>query len=152
MPILITQSQAHLVSTAHHTVNTNELLEVSSALPFCPPSLYRPPPIRKREDTNPVDFLPPLSKALEQLTVGALFARPRLAYTNRTILHMFDDAAMLDRMNPETREANSVFMEAMWNFSADVSRRRFDRKGLSQGMPFVWRALDPKVAPYSVST
>jgi len=89
---------------------------------------------------------------MEQLVIGALFARPELVGTNRTILNMFNDANMLSRMNTATQAANGVFMSAMRNFSTQVAARRFGPDGLSQGMPMVWRALDPNVAPFSVST
>ncbi len=144
--------QAHLASTAHHTVNTNELLAVSSALPFHPPALYKPLPTTKNTTLNPVEWLPPLDKAFEQFVVGAMFARPQFAGTNRTILHMFDDPSLLGRLNNATRNANGVFMDKMQRFSDEVSGRGFDNKGLSQGMPIVWRALDPNVAPFNVAT
>ncbi|KAK0643291.1 lipoxygenase [Cercophora newfieldiana] len=143
---------AHLVSTAHHTVNTNELIQVSSALPFCPPSLYQPLPTTKNSSLNAVEWLPPLQKAFDQLAIGSLFARPSFAGSNRTILHMFNDQSMLAKMNPATRAANQQFMSEMKEFSQKVSSRTFDAKGLSQGMPFVWRALDPNVAPFSIAT
>jgi hypothetical protein len=148
----LTMIQAHLASTAHHTVNTNELLQVSSALPSCPPALYSPIPTAKSNTTNPADFLPKLLKVVEQFTVGALFARPLLVDTNRTIIHMFDDQTMLGLMNLKTQAANGVFMNTMKGFSSQVSVRSFDSSGLSQGMPFVWKALDPNVALYSVTT
>jgi len=84
--------------------------------------------------------------------VGALFARPQFAGSNRTILRMFDDPNVLRRMNGATRAANTEFMRAMRGFSERVSGRGFDAEGLSQGMPFVWRALDPNVAPFNVAT
>lgn len=93
-----------------------------------------------------------MSKAFEQIVVGALFARPLFAGTNRTLIHMFDDPSLLARMNTPTREANGLFMQRMRAFSRLVKGRGFDERGLSQGMPFVWRALDPDVAPYSVAT
>ncbi|KAH8898556.1 Lipoxygenase [Thozetella sp. PMI_491] len=143
---------AHLVSSAHHTVNTNELLKVSSTLPFCPPALYKAPPTTKNANTNLATFLPPLTKVLQQFSVGALFARPLLAGTNRTIMHMFDDRVMLARMPVAMSIANKLFMDSMQQFSSQVSSRGFDSTGLSQGMPFVWKALDPNVAPYYIAT
>jgi arachidonate 15-lipoxygenase (second type)/8-lipoxygenase (S-type) len=141
-----------LVSSAHHTVNTNELLQVTSALPFCPPALYSAIPTEKNATFDPVQFLPPLTKVLEQFVVGALFARPLLVGTNRTIIHMFDDQTMLGHMNAATKNANTVFMNSMQSFSGQVSARSLGADGLSQGMPFVWKALDPNVAPYSITT
>ncbi|ROW13068.1 hypothetical protein VPNG_05958 [Cytospora leucostoma] len=151
---------AHLASTAHHTVNTNELLSVSSTLPFHPPALYSPVPTTKgRHGRNTsssssalVDFLPPLDKVVTQLTFAGLFARPLLADTNRTLLHMFDDEEMLARMNAETRAAAVAFEGTMQAFSDEVGARSFGPDGLSQGMPFLWQALDPSVVPYSVTT
>ncbi|KAK9447010.1 lipoxygenase [Limtongia smithiae] len=142
---------AHLVSTAHHAVNTNELLQVSGTLPFNPPALYAPIPTKKSSTTNPVDYLPGIEKVIEQLIVGALFARPQLVGTDRTLLNMFNNATMLDLMNEETKSANAVFMVSMKAFSEKVKARTFNSKGLSQGMPFLWQALDPTVAPYSIT-
>ena len=139
------------MSASHHTVNTNELLSASFTLPFHPPSLYQPPPTVKGS-TNVVEFLPPLDKVEVQLSVAALFVRPFFVGTNRTLMHMFDDADMLSRMNGATETAAAAFYNSMQSFSQQVAARRFDQNGLSQGMPFVWQALDPNVAPYSVST
>jgi arachidonate 15-lipoxygenase (second type)/8-lipoxygenase (S-type) len=97
-------------------------------------------------------YLPPFTQVLDQFAVGGLFARPRLAGTERALLHMFDDAVMLSRTNPKTKAAAAKFKRSMQAFSAEVSGRTFDADGLSQGMPFVWKALDPNVAPYSITT
>jgi hypothetical protein len=141
---------AHLSSTAHHPVNTNQLLTGSATLPFHPTALYRPVPCAKGvEDVVP--FLPPKEKALGMINLAANFARPRLADTDRSLVHMFDNATMLAAMNEATRRANVEFMEAMKARSEIVRNREFDAHGLSQGMPFVWKALDPNVAPWSAS-
>lgn len=84
--------------------------------------------------------------------VGGIFARPKLANTNRTLLHMFDDSDLLGRMNDETTAAAAKFKADMQSFSSQVGSRTFDAEGLSQGMPFVWKALDPNVALYSITT
>ncbi|KAK3073922.1 hypothetical protein LTR53_004050 [Teratosphaeriaceae sp. CCFEE 6253] len=142
---------AHLASTSHHTVNPNELLSASSTLPFHPPALYKAISTSKGV-SNVADYLPPLDKIIEQFTVGALFARPKFVGTNRTLLHMFDDVNLLSRMNPQTRAAAAMFKSSMQAFSSQVSARAFDQDGLSQGMPFIWQALDPNVVPYSITT
>ncbi|OQV10640.1 hypothetical protein CLAIMM_14607 [Cladophialophora immunda] len=141
----------HLASTAHHTVNTNELISASSTLPFHPPSLYRPPPLSKGS-TNIVDFLPPLIKVQEQFSFAALFTRPFFVNTSRALTHMFDDPLMLSRMNNATEVAAAAFYRSMQAFSREVAARTFDPNGLSQGMPFVWQALDPNVAPFSITS
>lgn len=65
---------------------------------------------------------------------------------------MFDDAVLLSGLNTETAAAAATFKSSMQLFSQEVAARGFDGEGLSQGMPFVWQALDPNVAPYSITT
>ncbi|KAK3675475.1 hypothetical protein LTR78_004558 [Recurvomyces mirabilis] len=142
---------AHLASTSHHTINTNELLSISSTLPFHPPALYKPLPSAKGVN-NVAEYLPPFTQVLTQFTIGALFARPDFVGTNRSLIHMFDVQTFLSKTNDQTRAANGVFMSAMKSFSSQVSSRRFDGEGLSQGMPFVWQALNPNVMPFSITT
>lgn len=142
---------AHLGSTAHHAVNTNELLSLSSTLPFHPPALYLPVPATKGSNPDVAAFLPPFTQVVTQLGFAGLFARPLMENTNRSLVHMFDDADMLARMNPRTEAAAAEFKAAMEAFSDCVAGRGFDEEGLSQGMPFVWQALDPRVAPYSIT-
>lgn len=139
---------ARLVSVTHHAVNTNELITSSGTLPFHPTALYQPIPTEKGI-TNVVPWLPPLNQSLRWISVSANFARPLLAGTNRSIVHMFDDDVMLGRMNEDTRRANDRFMETMRARSRVVKSRGFGKDGLSQGMPFVWNALDPDIAPWS---
>lgn len=120
-------------------------------LPFHTPSLYQPVPESKGL-TNVVDFLPPLAKIEEQFSVAGIFVRPFFVNTDRTLMHMFDDQDMLSRMNGQTQAAASTFLNSMQAFSSQVSARTFDANGLCQGMPFVWQALDPNVAPYSITS
>lgn len=87
-----------------------------------------------------------------QLTIGALFARPDFVGTNRSAVHMFDGDFFLGKTNSQTRSANDKFKSTMEIFSSIVSSRSFDGNGLSQGMPFIWQALDPNVMPYSITT
>lgn len=141
---------ARLTSISHHAVNLNQLITASATLPFHPTALYKPVPTAKGV-TDVASFLPPLEKCLGIIEVSANFARPLLASTNRSIVHMFDDPVFLSRSNAATRAANAQFMAAMRARSQVVRSRSFDGDGLSQGMPFVWQALDPDVAPWSLS-
>lgn len=62
---------AHLSTTVHHAINTNELLSLSATFPMHPGALYQPIPTTK-ENTSVVDFLPPLDKVLVQFELDAL--------------------------------------------------------------------------------
>ncbi|USW50314.1 Putative lipoxygenase, lipoxygenase domain superfamily [Septoria linicola] len=141
---------AHLSTSAHHAINLNQLITGAGALPFHPTALYKPIPTAKGV-TDVASYLPPLEKCLGLIVVEANFARPLLAGTNRSLVHMFDDEKMLKRMNQATRDANAKFMAEMRVRSEVVRNRTFDQDGLSQGMPFLWKALDPEVIPWSLS-
>lgn len=62
---------AHLVSTVHHSVNTNNLLSISATLPMHPASLYKTVPTTKGI-TSVAQYLPPLQAALAQFQVDGL--------------------------------------------------------------------------------
>lgn len=62
---------AHLTSTVHHSVNTNNLLSLSATLPMHPASLYKPVPSAKG-NTSVAAYLPPLQAALAQFSVDGL--------------------------------------------------------------------------------
>lgn len=141
---------AHLCSTSHHAVNTNQLITGSGVLPFNPSGLYAPIPTTKGA-SNLAQYMPPLAQCINQINQQADFSRPLIAGTNRTLVNIFNDEPMLALMNSATRSANTKFMSTMLARSAVVKSRTFDSQGLSQGMPFVWKALDPNVAPFSLT-
>lgn len=142
--------QGHLVSSAHHAVNTNTLASHTMTLPFHPAALWKAPPTAKGV-TNVVEYLPPFDKVTSQMVAAGAFARPLLADTTRSLLHMFADVDLLSRVVSEVYNAAAYFRREMEAFSTTVKARTFDSTGLSQGMPFVWQVLDPNVAPYSVT-
>lgn len=142
----------YLTTIAHHAVNTNELGRISATLPFHPAALYKRLPVSKSNNTDIASFLPPVEKCIKQFQTNALFARPKLAGTNRSLIYMFEDPILMSRMNDQVRAAAEDFKFEMQMFSVEVSARTFDEAGLSQGMPFVWKALDPGVAPWGVTT
>jgi hypothetical protein len=142
----------HIVSIAHHTVNLNVIFTGSGVLPFHPAALYKPVPESKGiTQTDIVSRLPPLGEALGAIDLYAKFCRSELVDSDRTLVHMFDSEELLERSNPTVREANEAFKKAMYARSEVVKHRTFGPDGLSQGMPFVWNALDPDVITWSVT-
>jgi arachidonate 15-lipoxygenase (second type)/8-lipoxygenase (S-type) len=92
--------------------------------------------------------LPNITQSIGQIGLTALFARPEYVNSSRSLTQMFNDEIMLARMNTKTAEAARLFQGEMKQFSKLVSSRVFDGQGLCQGMPFIWRALDPERSPY----
>ena len=138
---------AFLTGVAHHTLNTGDPVASLATLPFHPLALYSPIPTAKGV-TNIVPFLPPVPLALGQVDLFAGFNRPMLAATNRVLAYAFSDATFLSVFNTQVAAAAATFLAAMQSFSAQVRARVFDGSGLSQGMPFVWKGLDPCTIPF----
>jgi hypothetical protein len=138
---------AFLTGVAHHILNTGDPVASLATLPFHPVALYSPIPTAKGV-TNIVPFLPPAALAIGQVDLFAGFNRPMLAATNRTLAYAFSDPTLLSVLNTQVAAAASKFLAAMQSFSARVRARAFDMNGLSQGMPFVWKGLDPGTIPF----
>lgn len=138
---------AYLGSAAHQTLNTNDLAEIKGTLPFHPASLYQTPP-EKKGVPDLMPYLPPANASIQQLVLLGLFARPALVNSNVSLSQMFNDAPMLGKMNTKVADASATFEKEMLAQSKAIAARSFDKDGLSQGMPFIWRSLDPQRAPY----
>lgn len=142
---------AYLVAVQHGVLNTNSPVASTASLPMHPLAFWRQLPTKKGTITSSEDlatYMPPQAAALGQIALLASFNRPEFFDTEETLAHMFDDQDALIRMNQETRDAEKAFRDSMDEFSGVVSSRKFDADGLSQGMPFIWNALDPQRAMY----
>ncbi|KAI0554027.1 lipoxygenase [Xylaria curta] len=140
----------YLVAVQHGVLNSNTPVASTASLPLHPLAFYAPLPTEKGV-ADVMQYMPPLAAAVGQITLLAAFNRPQFLDTNQTLSHMFDDADIMARMNPETNNAAATFRAQMDAFSKVVRSRSFDAEGLSQGMPFIWNALDPNRAPYWVT-
>jgi hypothetical protein len=140
---------AHIVSIVHGTLNTNTPVASDASLPFHPSSFWSPIPTSKGiTDADLMKLMPQVQASIGQIVLLAAFNRPSFENSDQTITHMFDDKNMLPRMNDETRKAEAMFRAEMNAFSGVVRGRKFDERGLSQGMPFIWGSLDPNTASY----
>lgn len=138
---------AFLGSAEHQTLNTNDISEASGSLPLTPFSLYQPIPTAKGV-TDIIPFLPNVTQSVGQVALTAVFARPTFIDSSKALTQMFNDPILLARMNIKTAQAATKFQREMVEYSHVVSSRGFDGEGLCQGMPFIWKALDPESAPY----
>lgn len=138
---------AFLTGVSHHALNTGDPSATKAILPFHPASLYAPIPVTKNV-TSLLPFLPPPRDALFHVVIFAAFNRAHFEQTNRTLAYMFSDESVLGRLNAQTRAAAGSFFAKMKNLSDTIRSRNFGADGLSQGMPFVWKALDPGTVPF----
>lgn len=138
---------AHLVSIVHGTLNSNALVASSGTLPFHPLAFYSALPTEKGV-TDIMPFMPQIKAAVGQIALGADFNRPKFVNSNETIVHMFDNTTMLDKMNTEVRQAEQDYRHAMTSYSAVIRDRKFGKDNLCGGMPYCWTTLDPGTASY----
>lgn len=139
-----------LAGVSHHVLNSGEPVTTSGVLPFHPSAIYAPPPAEKGiSDLMP--YLTPGDEAVKHIALLARFNRPQLEERGDTLLNMFTSEGFLSRYREETQNAASIFHQEMRAFSNEIRQRHFDVEGLSQGMPFVWQALDPARIPFFLS-
>ncbi|KAI8628040.1 lipoxygenase [Xylariaceae sp. FL1651] len=139
--------QAYLGAVVHGVMSTNGAIGDTTSLPFAPSGFRQPIPTKKGVE-DIMAFMPTPEGAVWQVSTYAAANRAAWKDTNETISYMFDDSAMLERMNDATRAAAAKFKASMFNFSDEVRARTFDANGLNRGMPFMWNVLDPNWAPY----
>lgn len=143
---------AFLTGVSHHVLNSGEPFGTSGMLPLHPAALYQPIPTKKglRPDEL-MGFLPPFRDAVDHVALLAFFNRPVLESEHRTLAYMFSGSQLEKKGSDELVRAARVFVDDMLAISRGIQERNFDEQGLSQGMPFVWRALDPAKIPYFLS-
>ncbi|RYO74740.1 hypothetical protein DL766_004180 [Monosporascus sp. MC13-8B] len=141
---------AWLGGVSHHVLNAGEPIATSGVLPLHPAALYAPPPEQKGVK-DLLRFLPNEQKSVEHIALLARFNRPQLVQSQETLLHMFNDKTLLERGRREADFANERFMMDMREISEGINAKSFDEEGLCQGMPIVWKAMDPAQIPFFLS-
>jgi len=138
---------AFLCGVSHHALNTGNSVAAIATLPFHPFALYAPLPTEKGV-LDLVPFLPPVEKALTQIDLVARFNYPGLEARQRTLAFAFSDPTLLLKLKTEVSVAATKFHTEMNDISANIRARKFDEKGLSLGMPFIFYDLDPRTNPF----
>ncbi|KAJ3499393.1 hypothetical protein NLG97_g371 [Lecanicillium saksenae] len=135
-----------LLSVGHHSTNGGAPI-ASGTLPFHIPALYTAPPAAKGvKDLMP--YLPDVPTALHYIGFMASFNRPFYGSDGRTLENAFSQGEMLKKLNKPTNEAAAQFLKTLQGLSNKIQARGFDGNGLSQGMPFLYRTLDPNYIPF----
>lgn len=137
----------YIVSVVHHSLNGGDPVGSKASLPFHLNALYAPLPTAKGV-TDLLPFLPPPAEAVHYIGFLASFNRPFYASQNRTLQNAFSNSPMLERLNKKTNSAAACFLSSMKKLSAKIRARDFDKDGLSMGMPFVYKMLDPGYIPF----
>ena len=142
---------AYLNGVSHHALNAGTPASTSGVLPFHPAALYAPPPTMKGTIDSLIPFLPNTTDALGQITLLIRFNRPKLEESNGNLVHMFSSHNFLGYGSAAVARAAKVFEDEMLAISDRIMSKVFDSQGLAQGMPFIWRSLDPRKIPFFLS-
>lgn len=136
-----------IVSVGHHALNGGDPIGSKATLPFHLPALHAPVPEAKGvQDLMP--FLPDAKQAVHYIGFIASFNRPFYETSQRNLQNAFSADSMLQRLNQATKDAAATFLAAMGSMSDKVRSRGFEHDGLSMGMPFIYRTLDPGYIPF----
>ncbi|KAL8699573.1 MAG: hypothetical protein Q9224_001352 [Gallowayella concinna] len=138
---------AYLTGVNHHVLNSNGPSELSGTLPFHPSGFYKSiPSVKGVKDL--VSYLPNLNQSLNQVTLALRFNRPTLPEEHGELVDMFSASSFLNGQGAAVQKAAVRFRGEMEAIGERVEGRGFDKKGLSQGMPFLWKVLDPRRLPF----
>ena len=141
---------AYLTGVNHHTLNSATPSTSSGVLPFHPMALYQSIPTTKGVESV-LPYLPNLSASINQTTLLLGFIRPQLFNSARDLESMFGNSGFLAGASAVVRQAASRLQDRMMSISQMIQARTFDDNGLSQGMPFLWKNLDPSRIPFFLS-
>ena len=141
---------AYLISVTHYTLHGPSPSLSSGVLPFHPTALYQPIPAAKGVQSV-LPFLPNFNASLSQVTVLLNFIRPQFANSQRNLENIFDGSGFLAGASAAVRDAAERLQQGLLSISDEIQARTFDENGLAQGMPFVWRNLDPRKIPFFLS-
>ncbi|GAP92530.1 putative manganese lipoxygenase protein [Rosellinia necatrix] len=144
----ILSHQAYLGSIVHTVMSGNGNQLDIMALPFTAAGWQQPIPTKKGVVTDIVSWMPTPQGAAWQVATYAAGNRAAWKDTNQTLAHMFDEPALLNRMNKATKVAAAKFKADMFAVSDQWRTRGFDENGLDRGMPYLWNVLDPRWAIY----
>ena len=142
---------AFLAGVGHHVLNAATPGESSGLLPLHPSAFNRPLPTSKGSIDSLMPYLHNDTEALKQASLLVRFNRPLLEEQKGDLVHMWAGEDFLAQTSPAVQRAAREFLQEMLRISDVIRAQAFDADGLSQGMPFIWRSLDPRKIPYYLS-
>ena len=141
---------AYLTGVNHHTLNSAIPAISSGVLPFHPMALYQPIPEEKGIQSV-LPFLPNANASLSQVELLLAFIRPQLFDSQRDLVSIFEGSMFLGGASGAITQTADTLRSRLSAISDGIQGRKSDENGLAQGMPFVWRNLDPRKLPFFLS-
>jgi len=149
--VFILSHIAFLTGIGHHVLNGATPGESSGILPLHPSAFNKPLPTCKGSIDSLMPYLHNETEALKQASLLVRFNRPLVEEQKGNLVNMWSGADFLARTCPAVMSAAEAFQKSMLEVSDGIRAQAFDHEGLAQGMPFIWRSLDPRRIPYYLS-
>ena len=96
-------------------------------------------------------YLPNSNASIGQISLLLGFNRPQFANSERDLENIFDRSGFLAGASVVVKNAAGRLQRRLMSISEKIQARTFDANGLSQGMPFIWKNIDPRKVPYFLS-
>ncbi|KAH8722840.1 putative lipoxygenase [Phaeosphaeriaceae sp. PMI808] len=144
----ILSHMAFLCGIGHHVLNAATLGESAGVLPLHPSAFNLPLPECKSCIDDIMPYLHNDTEALKQASLLVRFNRPLLEEWQGNLVNQWSDRNFLAATSDYVREAAAKFQHTMESISDAIRAQAFDADGLAQGMPFIWRSVDPRKIPY----
>ena len=149
--VFVLSHVAFLAGIGHHVLNAATPGESSGLLPLHPSAFNKPLPTSKGSIDSLMPYLHNETEALKQASLLVRFNRPLVEEQKGNLVSMFSGDQFLALTCSSVVDAAQKFEAAMLKISDDIRAQTFDEDGLAQGMPFIWRSLDPRRIPYYLS-
>ncbi|CAI6332244.1 unnamed protein product [Periconia digitata] len=140
---------AFLCGIGHHVLNAATLGEAAGILPLHPSAFQKPLPECKGCIDDLMPYLHNDTEALKQASLLVRFNRPLLEEWDGNLVNQWSGKQFLAATSDSVREAAAKFKRTMESISDHIRAQVFDDNGFGpQGMPFIWRSIDPRKIPY----
>ncbi|KAH0539059.1 hypothetical protein FGG08_004405 [Glutinoglossum americanum] len=141
---------AYLTGVSHHVLNSGTPCTTTGVLPFHPAAIFQPIP-KSKGVKSLLPYLPDLGTSIAQIGLFIRFNRAKLIDGRGCLVNMFSDDGFLHGQPNEVQKAAEEFKGKMEEISKIIRGREFDQEGKAQGIPFIWRGMDPSSVPYYLS-
>lgn len=149
--ISILAQMSFLTGIGHHIQNALTPGASAGLLPMHPSKFKKPLPSAKGQIRNIMSYIANETEAIMHASLLVRFNRPLLQSQKGNLVNMWTGEEFLKGGRNSVRRAAEKFRLDMLRISDAIRGKRFDANGLSQGMPFIWRSLDPRLIPFYLS-
>ena len=141
---------SYLTGVNYHVLNSAIPMQSSAVLPLHPPRFLSTHPHYERRGIRPSLLAESECFVKPDYSASWLYQACAL-HSQRDLQEIFANSTFLAPATAAAKDAATVLGISLVAISDEISGRTFDEEGLAQGMPFLWRNLDPMRIPFFLS-